>query len=147
MDYGQQWYDAALERFCADGGTLYPCTQQEIDFHHWSLFLRSNLGPSVSAIEATQKTMKQNDEKRILSPAEETSIFSLVTAIRSGTCGYRYDPDIVIEALKDLETVFFGGGLRGNVCVQWADVYMYEKQNITNTFWGVCQSPRRRERG
>ena len=24
---------------------------------------------------------------------------------------------------------------------------MYEKQHIANTFWGVCQSPRRRQRG
>ena len=147
MDYGQQWYDAALERFYADGGTLYPCTQQEIDFHHWSLFLRPNLGPSVSAIEATEETIWQNDERRVLSPAEKTSIFNLITAIRSGSRGYRYGPDIVIKALKDLETVFLGGRLRGNVCVQWADVYMYEKQHIANTFWDVCQSPRRRERG
>ena len=101
----------------------------------------------MSAIEATQETVWQNDERRILSPAEKTSIFNLITAVRSGSRGYRYGPDIVIKAFKDLETVFFGGRLRGNVCVQWADVYMYEMQHIANTFWGVCQSPRRRERG
>ena len=52
--------------------------------------------------------MWQNDKRRILSPAEKTSKFNLVTAIRSGIRGYRDGPDIVIKCFKNLGTVFFG---------------------------------------
>ena len=117
MDYGQQWYEAALRPFYAHQGTPYLCTQEEIDFHYWSTFPRPNVGPLIPAINATQEMMWQNEERRSLSPAEKMSLSNLVNAVLSTRCGCGYGPDVVIKAFKDLDTVFFGGILHGNICV------------------------------
>ena len=146
MDYGQQWYEAAIRRFYMHRGTPYPCTQEEIDFHYWSSFPKPNVGHLMPAIEATQEMMWQNDERRGLPTAEEISVSNLVKEVFSTSCGCGYGPDLAIKAFKDLATVFFGGRLHGNVYVMWADQSTCQKFHIANTFWGVCQRPRQYER-
>ena len=91
--------------------------------------------------------MWQNDDRRIRSSAENTAIFNLIHMVRSHSEGRRYGPDIVIKAFKDLDTVFFGGRLRGNVYIMWADEYMIGSLQMAHAVWGVCQRPRRGERG
>ena len=63
--------------------------------------------------------MVQNDERRRPSFAERTAIPNLAYVIHDRN--YRYHPDIVVKVFNDLDTVFFGGRLHGNVIVSWAN--------------------------
>ncbi len=63
--------------------------------------------------------MVQNDERRWPSVAEYAAISNLAYVIQDRT--YRYHPDIVVKAFNDLDIVFFGGRLHGNVLVSWAN--------------------------
>ena len=63
--------------------------------------------------------MVQNDERRRPSFAEVAATSNLAYVVHDRT--YRYHPDIVVKAFNDLDTVFFGGRLHGNVIVSWAN--------------------------
>ena len=115
----EQMYHASQDRIWERSGSRYPCSQSELDFHHWGRFDTENSGPFVSLWEATEEVMVQNDERRRLSPDELEATAQLNRVVRDRT--YRYHPDIIVKAFKDLDTVFFGGRLHGNVIVSWAN--------------------------
>ena len=61
--------------------------------------------------------MVRNDEKHRPSFDEHRAISNLEYAIRDHN--FIYHPDIVVKAFNDLDTLFFGGRLSGNVLVSW----------------------------
>ena len=118
-EHAQYLYQASADKFYVEYGSAYPCSQSELDFHRRDRFMRKNKGPFVSLLKATQEVMVQNDESRRPSVAEYAAISNLAYVTRDHT--YRYHPDIVVKAFNDLDTVFFGGRLHGNVLVSWAN--------------------------
>ena len=146
-EHAQYLYQASSDRFYAEYGSSYPCSQSELDFHHQDRFWRKNKGPFVSLLKATEEIMVQNDERRRPSFAERAAISNLASVINDRT--YRYHPDIVVKAFNDLDTVFFGGRLHGNVLVSWANSTQCKEiqREIGARFLGSTQGNFPGERG
>ena len=91
--------------------------------------------------------MVQNDERRRPSFAEGAAISNLAYVVHDRT--YRYHPDIVVKAFNDLDTVFFGGRLHGNVIVSWANSTQCAEiqREIGSRFLGSTQGNFRGEQG
>ena len=139
-------YQSSSEKFFADYGSLYPCSQSELDFHRQGRFSSKNKGPFVSHLEAITEVMVQNDERRRPSIAEIDAISNLASVVGDHT--YRYHPDLVIKAFNDLDTVFFGGRLRGNVIVSWANsVECAAIERDIGRFFGCTESRFPKEKG
>ena len=87
--------------------------------------------------------MWQNDQRRTHSPAEHVAIANLQYLVRI-SAERRIGPDIVVKAFADLDAVFFGGRLRGNVVVSWASdaraTSLNEQRNLppAHPWWGVA---------
>ena len=139
----EQLFQQALQPFNQHSGTLYPCSQVEIDSHRENVFPNRNNGPFVTSREATKEVMWQNDTKRITPILFETgAIKRLLWAASCAQGGLILGPDVVIKAFADLDLVFFGGRLRNHVTVQWrADIH------APGRVWGTCERPRRGEEG
>ena len=118
-EHVQSLYQASLDRFYADFGSHYPCSQSELDFHHQGRFLRENRGPFVSLSRSTEEVMVQNDERRRPSFDERRAILNLEYVIHDHN--FVYHPDIIVKVFNDLDTLFFSGRLSGNVLVSWAN--------------------------
>ena len=118
-EHAEYLYKSSSDKFYAEYGSFYPCSQNELDFHRRGRFSRKNKGPFVSLLEATEEVMVQNDERRRPPIAEIDAISNLANVVGDRT--YRYHPDLVIKAFNDLDTVFFGGRLHDNVLVSWAN--------------------------
>ena len=132
-------YRSSSDKFYADYGSFYPCSQNELDFHRRGRFSRMNKGPFVSLLEATEEVMVQNDERRRPPIAEIDAISNLATVVGDRT--YRYHPDLVIKAFNDLDTIFFGGRLHGNVLVSWANsMECAEIEREIGFFYGGTES-------
>ena len=142
----QQRYREAFEPFHADGGTPYPCSQGEINFHRRGKFLHPNKGPFVGAIEATFEIVWHNKETRKVPPRESAAIDRLIEAILDAEEN-GYGPDIIVKAFADLDLVFFDGRLRGNVCVQWASDEYFQKWHVPAGAWGFTVRPQPGESG
>ena len=112
--------EQAFKPFGVDTGTSYPTTQEELDFHRRSLWLRPNPNKFVSENCATADMMRQNDPKRRVSKAEFEACERLKTLLRNHKAGHPYGPDLAVKAFKDLDLVFFGGHLSGHVTVRWS---------------------------
>ena len=139
-------YQSSSDKFYADYGSLYPCSQSELDFHRQGWFSSKNRGPFVSLLEAVEEVMVQNDERRRPPIAEIDAISNLANVVGDRT--YRYHPDLVIKAFNDLDTVFFGGRLRGNVLVSWANsMECAEIERDIGKFFGCTESISPEEKG
>ena len=139
-------YQSSSDKFYAEYGSFYPCSQSELDFHHRGRFSRKNKGPFVGLLEATEEVMVQNDERRRPSITEIDAISNLANVVGDRT--YRYHPDLVIKAFNDLDTVFFGGRLHGNVLVSWANsMDCAEIERETGKFFGCTESRFPEEKG
>lgn len=139
-------YRSSSDKFYVDYGSVYPCNQGQLDFHHQGRFWRKNRGPFVSLSMATEEVMVHNDEKRRPSMAEIDAISKLGNAVRDRT--YRCHPDLVIKAFNDLDTVFFGGRLRSNVLVSWANsMECAELEREAGHFYGCTLSRTHEENG
>ena len=97
-------------------GTPYPCRQRDLDIirQHPS----RNDGPFASQRQATLEIVDHNDPRRRLPSYEREAIRRLSDAV-DDSARYPWGPDLVIKAFLDLDLVFFGGALRGYVCVSW----------------------------
>lgn len=146
QNVGRQRYREAFELFHADGGTSYPCSQSEIDFHHRGTFLHPNNGPFVSAIEATSEIVRHNRETRKVPPRELAAIDKLIEAILDAEEN-AYGPDIIVKAFADLDLVFFDERLRGNVCVQWESEEYFRQWRVPAGAWGFTVTPQPGESG
>ena len=119
-EFNHKMYELALLPFRENSGSPYRCKQSEIDFHRRGIFETPNKGPFVSRMEATEEVLRWNDEKRA-PPREELEIIRrLAIAVHDAENNALFSPDIVVKAFADLDQIFFGGRLRGNVFVQWA---------------------------
>lgn len=96
--------------------TPYPCRQRDLDVirHHPS----HNRGPWVSQRQATMEIVQQNDFRRRPPSYEREAIRRLFDAVHDAA-RYSWGSDLVIKSFLDLDTVFFGGALRGYVRVSW----------------------------
>lgn len=146
-EHAKYLYQSSSDKFYPEYGSCYPCSQSELDFHRRGRFSRKNSGPFVSILEATEEVMVQNDERRRPSFAEDDAISNLANVVHDRT--YRYHPDIVIKAFDDLDTVFFGGRLRGNVLVSWANSAECAEieREIGEFFFGCTQCSYPEEKG
>ena len=116
-------------------GTAYPCTQRDLDAwggkygrvanRHDDSKLRAELfsGPEqevlVSPRKATLDICKHNAPGRTLSDEENKAVDRLCTMIDNALRG-SWGPDVVIKCFHDLDTVFFGGKLKGHVRITWS---------------------------
>lgn len=118
-EFNNKMYESALLPFSENRGSQYKCKQSEIDFHRRGVFERPNNGPFVTRMQATEEVMRWNDEKRA-PPREELEIIrQLAVTVHDAEKNTLFHPDIVVKAFADLDRVFLGGRLRGNVTVQW----------------------------
>lgn len=131
-DFWLRVYQYALQQFSEKSGSHYPCKQSEIDFHYRGVFDKPNKGPFVTATQATQEIMRWNDEKRAPPQEELIIIRRLTNAIHDATKDMRFAPDLLIKTAADLDRVFFGGRLRGNILVKWV--------GIIEGYYGFCRS-------
>ena len=118
-EFNQKMYESALLPFHENSGSPYKCRQSEIDFHHRGVFQKPNNGPFVSRMQATEEVMRWNDETRAPPREELEMIRQLAVTVHDAEKNTLFHPDIVVKAFADLDRVFFGGRLRGNVTVQW----------------------------
>ena len=72
----------------------------------------------VSALDATIKVLLQNDKRRAIPPVEQDAVSSLCSIVQLSTKDI-IGPDLVIKAFADLDTIFFGSRLRGNILLSW----------------------------
>ena len=139
-------YQSSSETFFVDYGSVYPCSQSDLDFHRRGQFPSKNKGPFVSLLEATTEVMVQNDARRRPSTAEIYAISNLGNVVGDRT--FRCHPDLVIKVFNDLDTVFFGGRLRGNVIVSWANsMECAEIERDVGKFYGCTESRSPEEKG
>ncbi|KAL6718476.1 hypothetical protein ACLMJK_004567 [Lecanora helva] len=117
-------FEQALKPFTAETGTAYSTTQADIDFHSRHFFRTQNLVRLVSDEHITADMLKQNDPKRRVSDKEYEACKRLVKMVKRYKAGFPYGPDLAIKAFNDLDTVFFGGSLRGNVYVKWGSCHL-----------------------
>lgn len=99
-------------------GTPYACSEKDIDnTYHWT---QDNRRPLVSAVEANREVMEHNDPTKQMSSHERDAVRRLYFAMsRAGSVYEYWGPDLIIKCFLDLDTVLFGGVLRGNVGVDW----------------------------
>ena len=127
-------YKEALHDVTLDTGTDYPCTQGALnasgganratairsrhskDKSKW--FARPNKGPFVDPRIAAREIFDHNDLNRSPSAAEEDAIGRLREGFKRAATE-TWGPDLAIKAFCDLDKVFFGGRLRGHVCLAW----------------------------
>jgi len=100
-------------------GTPYYCSQKDLDFHANKVFHSRNKLPFVIPLEATAQMLIHNDITRPMIHQECDALDRLCYAVREAEQG-RWYPDLPIKAFQDLDTVFFGGCLQGNVKVSWS---------------------------
>lgn len=74
-----------------------------------------------------------NDTKRMPPPEESAAIQRLYKAVSLTREGYFYSADIVIKMFVDLDLVFFGGNLKGNVLLEWAKSGTLENNTLAVT--------------
>lgn len=102
----------------ASRGTPYPCSQRTINAtDHFS---HLNERPYVSASQAIRELVEHNNLRRSPPPHERDAIRRLSSAVDNAMSG-DWGPDLIIKCFIDLDTVFFGGLLRGNVTLDWGD--------------------------
>ena len=102
----------------ADAGTPYKISQRDIDAtHHFS---SHNERPFVSAGRATQQLLTQNCPRIDYSSRECAAMERLSAALSNARCSF-WQPDLIIKSFLDLDILFFGGVLRGNICFDWGN--------------------------
>lgn len=104
------------------------------------MFPCPNITPIITPDEATAEMMWQNSERRVPPPVEFEAIQRLYNAVLDEKDRHDYGPDLAIKAFNDLDTVFFGGHLCGNVKVQWTSSIKNEEgqsdESYGETHWG-----------
>ena len=112
----EQLVEEAFYPVSSRRGTSYPCRQRDLD----SIREPSgrNYGPFVNQRQATRELVQHNDPRRRPSSSEREAIRRLSDAVYDAG-RYGWGPDLAIKSFLDLDTVFFGGALRGYVGVSW----------------------------
>lgn len=116
----ERLYHASLLSTNAQRGTPYPCSQRDINATEQ--FSHHNERPFVSASRASREIIEHNDQRRSPSSCEQDAIRCLARALDEAESG-PWGPDLIIKCFCDLDIVFFGGVLRGNVRVGWGSAH------------------------
>ena len=118
-------------------GTPYPCRQRDLEVVQYKVAY--NGSPPVSQTAATLEAVWQNDARRRAPSCEREAIRRLSKAVHDAA-RYPWGPDLVIKCFLDLDTVFFGGALRGhtNVCWKGTEFFGDGIQGLTTD----CSIPR-----
>ena len=121
-------------------GTPYQISQRDIDATQQ--FSSHNERPFVSAGRATQQLLLQN-VSRIVYSSRECAAMERLSAALSNARRSHWHPDLIIKSFFDLDILFFGGVLRGNICFDWGDpdlMNTYEQRS--GIFLGITRSKR-----
>ena len=129
-----------------DSGTVYDCTQSDLDVtgglarheypedarvdrsaSHEKWFRKPNHGPFTGPRQACLEIVEHNDSRRKPEIPELEAIERLSNALRAGSRDDAWGPDLIIKAFCDLDVVFFCGRLRGHVCVRWLPNWSQER--------------------
>ena len=149
--HSRELYDEALLDVSPDTGTVYPCTERELDASggkhrfadpHRALadlraiwFSEPNTGPKVGIRQAALDIFQHNVSGR-RPPAKEEDAIGRLCIMIDNACKGHWGPDVAIKCFCDLDTVFFRGKLRGHVCVSWAG----QREFDSATCWGQTRS-------
>ena len=111
-------YQAAFREYfvCAHTGTPYPCSQRDINETYD--FSQDNQRALVSATRANREIVEHNEPRRPISSRERDAGRRILSALDEARLGH-WGPDLITKCFLDLDTVFFGGVLRGNVRMDW----------------------------
>ena len=121
-------------------GTPYQISQRDIDATQQ--FSSHNERPFVSAGRATQQLLLQNCLRNDYSPCERAATERLSTALSNARCSFWY-PDLINKSFFDLDILFFGGVLRGNICFGWGDPdLMNTHEQMSGEFLGITIATR-----
>lgn len=149
-------YDEAFYEIAPGTATNYPCTQKELNAsgganrrtaldarnskNKTKWFAHPNNGPFIDARVSAREIFDHNNPKRTPSAAEDEAINRLTTGLE--TAGREpWGPDLAIKAFCDLDKVFFGGRLKGHVCLTWKPDRFFRRDCFANTFYledGKC---------
>ena len=135
--FRKKLYREASKDVSLNSGCDYPCKQSDLDatgglarqyflkdkieergLSRKEWFAHKNHGPFISARQAALDVFEHNTSRRKIRRVEQEAIARLSLAIAAGRAG-SWGPDLIIKAFCDLDIVFFGGRLRGHVCVRW----------------------------
>lgn len=61
---------------------------------------------------------------------KEQHAIDRLLAMLEKACQEPWGPDLAIKVFCDLDAVFFGGKLKGHVCITWADVGEFPERNV-----------------
>lgn len=147
----RELHDDAFKDVFIDSGTDYPCTQNDLEAtgglarqaypkdevkdrspsrRKW--FSEPNHGPLVSPRQACLDIFQHNDSRRKPGKMEREAIGRVSKAIATWR-NRSWGPDLIIKAFCDLDIIFFGGRLRGHVCVRW----LPDWSPAGHTLWGT----------
>ena len=116
----------ACQSASEDQGTPYPCKQGAIDrIDPLRYILKSNNGPFTTASKAAEEVDRWNCHKN-LSQDESSATTRLYAAVENVRLGHDWMPDLIIKMVPDIDLVFFGGRLSGNLYATWVDAEMME---------------------
>ena len=122
----------------AHDGTPYLCLQSDLDMVHHHPGLTHRL--FVSHRQATREVVGCNNPRRTLSSYEHDAIRRLKHAVYNAS-RRPWGLDLIIKMFLDLDAVFFGGVLRGYVCVSWrARTFFFDAERSLGTTRS-CSSP------
>ncbi|KAK4695621.1 hypothetical protein P7C71_g2166, partial [Lecanoromycetidae sp. Uapishka_2] len=112
-----QMFDEAFLPVCLDEGTPYPVAQSLLD--KALSFSTEPRAAFVHPNEAVADIVWRNKEDRRLTTTESNAIDRLSEALQPIHQMEGWSPDIFIKMFPDIDTVFFGGALLGNVLIKW----------------------------
>ncbi|MCJ1265189.1 hypothetical protein MMC22_005064 [Lobaria immixta] len=94
-------------------GTPYPCDPYDLD----ECIFGSNRPPR-STHSCNSATANLENFLHPDAPID-SAVHAAVTRLREALRIHDWKPDLVIKAFTDLDTVFFGGKLRGHITIHW----------------------------
>lgn len=97
-------------------GTLYPCTQQQIDAYTLEPYCYQGNDHVMSEHDAIRMLEDFLDPNRPPMPRVRAALHRIADAMCIKDDWY---PDIILKAAHDVDTAFFMGFLEGKVRIQW----------------------------
>ncbi|MCJ1268479.1 hypothetical protein MMC22_008367 [Lobaria immixta] len=97
-------------------GTLYPCTQQQIDAYTVEPYCYQGNDHVMSEHDAIRMLEDFLDPNRPPMPRVRAALQRITDAMCIQDDWY---PDVILKAAHDIDTAFFMGWLEGNVRIQW----------------------------
>ena len=114
----QQLYNEAFLPMSRLGGTIYPCTTNQLDDA-----TTPNSQPPRRPMRRHQAVLNPTKSSNALRDPIGTSEYNVICRLEKSILAVfasrHWTPDLIIKAFCDLDCVSFCGSLRRNVYVQW----------------------------